>query len=88
MLANLTVVSLINILKKLQTQKKFDDFIKYYLHIFEFISEKKCKQTFFTAGCVVSEQIVGIEAATNEAKMEEDKEEVVKEEPNIESVGV
>ena len=36
----------------------------------------------------VSEQIVGIEAATNEAKMEEDKEEVVKEEPNIESVGV
>ena len=34
------------------------------------------------------EQIVGIEAATNEAKMEEDKEEVVKEEPNIESVGL
>ena len=36
----------------------------------------------------VSEQIVGIEAATNEAKMEEDKEEVVKEEPNIELVGL
>jgi hypothetical protein len=40
---------------------------------------------FFTAGANPS-QIVGIEAETNEAKMGEDKEKVVKEEPNIEIV--
>ena len=40
---------------------------------------------FFTAGANPS-QIVGIKAETNEAKMGEDKEKVVKEEPNIEIV--
>ena len=56
-------------------------------YIFSNLFQKKNVNKLFLPQAVL-EQIVGIEAATNEAKMEEDKEEVVKEEPNIESVGL